>query len=145
MEGEWWKGGVVYQIYPRSYCDANGDGIGDLPGIRKKLGYLGELGIDAVWLSPINVSPMYDFGYDVADYRAIDPVFGTDADFTALIEEAHALGIKIIMDMVLNHTSFLHPWFVESRSPGGIRNAIGISGTTGNRDGGRITGSPPSG
>jgi alpha-glucosidase len=119
MEGEWWKGGVVYQIYPRSYCDANGDGIGDLPGIRKKLGYLGELGIDAVWLSPINVSPMYDFGYDVADYRAIDPVFGTDADFTALIEEAHALGIKIIMDMVLNHTSFLHPWFVESRSSRG--------------------------
>jgi alpha-glucosidase len=110
----WWKHGVIYQIYPRSFYDSNGDGIGDLPGIIKKLDYCAELGVDAIWLSPVNTSPMHDFGYDICDYRAIDPVFGTMDDFDFLLNEAHARGIKIIMDLVLNHTSYLHPWFIES-------------------------------
>ncbi|HQL83868.1 MAG TPA: alpha-glucosidase, partial [Spirochaetota bacterium] len=112
----WWKHGVIYQIYPRSFYDANGDGVGDLPGIIEKLDYLAWLGVDAVWLSPINTSPMYDFGYDISDYRGIDPVFGTLADCDRLIGEAHRRNIRIVMDMVINHTSHLHPWFVESRS-----------------------------
>lgn len=111
----WWKHGVIYQIYPRSFFDANNDGIGDIPGIIKKLGYLQELGIDAVWLSPINTSPMYDFGYDICSYRDIDPVFGTENDFKKLLREAHNRGIRIIMDLVMNHTSHLHPWFQASR------------------------------
>ena len=112
----WWKHGVIYQIYPRSFYDANGDGVGDLPGIIGKLDYLAWLGVDAIWLSPINTSPMYDFGYDISDYRGIDPVFGTLADCDRLIAEAHRRNIRIVMDMVINHTSHLHPWFVESRS-----------------------------
>lgn len=111
----WWKHGVIYQIYPRSFYDSNGDGVGDIPGIIEKLDYLSDLGIDAIWLSPVNSSPMHDFGYDVSDYREIDPVFGTKKDFKRLISEAHGRNIRIIMDMVLNHTSYLHPWFIESR------------------------------
>ncbi len=112
----WWKHGVIYQIYPRSFYDASGDGVGDLPGIIEKLDYLARLGVDAVWLSPVNTSPMYDFGYDISDYRGIDPVFGTLGDCDRLIAEAHRRNIRIVMDLVINHTSHLHPWFVESRS-----------------------------
>ncbi|MFL5258526.1 MAG: alpha-amylase family glycosyl hydrolase [Hyphomicrobiales bacterium] len=113
---EWWKEGVVYQIYPRSFQDSDADGIGDLPGIASRLGYLVELGIHAIWISPIFASPMADFGYDVSDFRAIDPIFGTLADFDRLLEAAHARGLKVILDFVPNHTSDRHPWFIESRS-----------------------------
>ncbi len=112
----WWKEGIIYQIYPRSFYDSNGDGIGDIPGITEKLDYLQDLGIDAVWLSPINTSPMFDFGYDVSDYRAIDPVFGTMKDMDRFIAEAHRKNIRVVMDLVVNHSSHLHPWFLESRS-----------------------------
>ncbi|MEA3224093.1 MAG: alpha-glucosidase [Thermodesulfobacteriota bacterium] len=112
----WWKHGVIYQIYPRSFYDSTGDGIGDINGIIEKLDYLSELGVDGVWLSPINKSPMYDFGYDISDYRDIDPAFGTPTDYERLLEEAHKRGIKILMDLVMNYTSHLHPWFTESRS-----------------------------
>jgi len=117
----WWQDGVVYQIYPRSFADSNGDGIGDLRGILERLDYLndgkgGGLGVDAIWLSPINPSPMFDFGYDVSDYREISPEFGTLDDFRELLRAAHARGIRIVLDLVLNHTSHLHPWFVESRA-----------------------------
>lgn len=112
----WWQRGVIYQIYPRSFFDASGDGVGDLQGIIAKLDYLEYLGISGVWLSPINLSPMYDFGYDISDYRRIDPLFGTEEDFNILLEEAHKREIKIILDLVINHTSHLHPWFIESRS-----------------------------
>jgi alpha-glucosidase len=112
----WWKHGVIYQIYPRSFYDSNDDGVGDIPGIIMKLDYLHDLGIDAVWLSPINCSPMYDFGYDISDYRSIDPIFGSMKDFDHLLKEAHQRGIKIILDLVMNHTSHLHPWFLASRS-----------------------------
>lgn len=113
---QWWQRGIIYQIYPRSFADSNGDGIGDLPGIMSKLGYLRWLGVDAVWLSPIYPSPMADFGYDVSDYRSIHPLFGTMDDFDRLVETAHRLGIKVILDLVPNHTSSQHPWFLESRS-----------------------------
>jgi alpha-glucosidase len=112
----WWKHGVMYQIYPRSFYDANGDGTGDIPGITAKLDYLQDLGIEGIWLSPINVSPMFDFGYDISNYNDIDPVFGKLADFEKLIKEAHNRGIRIITDLVMNHTSHLHPWFIESAS-----------------------------
>lgn len=112
----WWRDGVIYQIYPRSFSDSNGDGIGDLQGIINKLDYLADLGIDAIWLSPINPSPDADFGYDVSNYKDIDPKYGTMEDFARLVEKAHQHGIHIIMDLVLNHTSEEHPWFVESRS-----------------------------
>jgi len=112
----WWQTGVIYQIYPRSFYDANNDGIGDLAGITAKLDYLSDLGIDTLWLSPIYQSPMYDFGYDISDYRRIDPVFGDMDDFTHLLKEAHARGLRIIMDWVVNHTSHLHPWFQEARA-----------------------------
>lgn len=117
----WWKDAVVYQIYPRSFYDSNGDGIGDLEGIIQKLDYLNDgtpnsLGIDAIWLSPIYPSPMYDFGYDISDYNNIDSVFGDLKIFQRLLKEAHKRMIKIIMDLVVNHTSHLHPWFLESRS-----------------------------
>ncbi|MDX6807305.1 alpha-amylase family glycosyl hydrolase [Terrihabitans rhizophilus] len=113
---EWWKTGIIYQIYPRSFQDSDGDGIGDLNGIRRRLPYLAELGVQAVWISPIFVSPMADFGYDIADYTGIEPMFGTMADFEALVAEAHGLGLKIILDLVPNHTSDQHDWFRESRS-----------------------------
>jgi alpha-glucosidase len=112
----WWRDGIFYQIYPRSFQDSNADGIGDLKGIIGRLPYLRELGIDAIWLSPIFPSPMADFGYDIADYTGIDPLFGAMGDFEALAEAAHAGGLKIILDLVPNHTSDQHPWFIESRS-----------------------------
>ena len=115
MVKNWWDNAVIYQIYPRSFCDSNGDGIGDLNGITGKLDYIAELGVDAVWISPFFVSPMKDFGYDVADYRAVDPIFGTNADFDRLLDAAHQRGLKIMIDMVLAHCSDQHPWFIESR------------------------------
>lgn len=111
----WWRGAVVYQVYPRSMMDANNDGIGDIPGIISKLDYIASLGVDAIWVSPFFKSPMKDFGYDISDYRDIDPIFGTLADFDELIAKAHGLGIKIIIDQVLSHTSDQHAWFLESR------------------------------
>ncbi|WP_181707730.1 alpha-glucosidase family protein [Chthonobacter rhizosphaerae] len=112
---DWWRGAVIYQIYPRSFQDSNGDGIGDLPGITRRLGYVADLGVDAIWLSPFFTSPMRDFGYDVSDYRDVDPIFGTLKDFEALVAEAHRLGMKVMIDQVLSHTSDQHPWFAESR------------------------------
>lgn len=112
---EWWRGAVIYQIYPRSFMDTNDDGIGDLPGITRKLAYVADLGVDAIWLSPFFTSPMEDFGYDVSDYRSVDTMFGTMADFDALVSEAHSLGLKVIIDQVISHTASAHPWFVESR------------------------------
>ena len=112
----WWRDGIVYQIYPRSFVDSNGDGIGDLNGIRGKLDYLAELGIDALWLSPIFASPDVDFGYDISDYYSIDHKFGTMKDFEALVKEAHRKGLRIILDLVMNHTSDQHAWFKEARS-----------------------------
>jgi alpha-glucosidase len=112
----WWQRGVIYQVYPRSFQDSNGDGIGDLNGIAGRLDHLVGLGVDAVWISPIFLSPMADFGYDVADHRAVDPIFGSLADFDRLLAAAHAKGLRIILDFVPNHTSDQHPWFVESRS-----------------------------
>ncbi|MCW7540938.1 alpha-glucosidase family protein [Aquabacterium sp. A7-Y] len=111
----WWRGGVIYQIYPRSFADSNGDGIGDLPGIIDKLPYIAGLGVDAIWISPFFRSPMKDFGYDIADYRDVDPMFGSLADFDRLIARAHELGVKVVIDQVLSHTSDQHPWFKESR------------------------------
>jgi oligo-1,6-glucosidase len=115
-DDQWFRQAVVYQIYPRSFQDSNGDGIGDVPGIISRLDYLEQLGVDVVWLSPIYTSPQDDNGYDIADYQDIDPTFGTLADVDSLIEQAHARGIRIVMDLVVNHTSDEHPWFVESRS-----------------------------
>ena len=112
----WWRGAAIYQIYPRSFMDANGDGIGDLPGITSRLDHVASLGVDAIWISPFFTSPMKDFGYDVSDYRDVDPIFGTLADFDALISRAHALGLKVLIDQVYSHTSDEHPWFVESRA-----------------------------
>ena len=112
----WWKEAVIYQIYPRSFMDANGDGIGDLAGITRRLPYLRELGVDVLWLSPIYASPNDDNGYDISDYRAIMRDFGTMADFDTLLTAAHRMGLKIVMDLVVNHTSDEHPWFIESRS-----------------------------
>jgi alpha-glucosidase len=111
----WWQGGVIYQIYPRSFADSNGDGVGDLPGITRHLDYVAGLGVDAIWLSPFFKSPMRDFGYDVSDYCDVDPIFGTLADFDALVARAHELGLKVIIDQVYAHTSDQHPWFVSSR------------------------------
>jgi oligo-1,6-glucosidase len=115
-DAQWWKTAVVYQIYPRSFADGNGDGIGDLAGIAGRLDYLAGLGVDVLWLSPIYPSPQDDNGYDISDYQGIDPTFGTLADFDALLEAVHARGMKLVMDLVVNHTSDEHPWFVESRS-----------------------------
>ena len=112
----WWKSAVVYQIYPRSFADSNGDGIGDVPGIIGKLDYLEQLGVDVIWLSPIYKSPQDDNGYDISDYQDIDPMFGTLDDVDRLLDEAHGRGIRVVMDLVVNHTSDEHPWFIESRS-----------------------------
>jgi alpha-glucosidase len=112
----WWQKGIIYQIYPRSYQDSNGDGIGDLPGIIQRLDYIKSLNVDAIWLSPIYPSPMHDFGYDVSDYTGIHPIFGTLADCDRLLAEVHQRGMKLILDLVPNHTSDEHPWFIESRS-----------------------------
>ena len=115
-ENVWWKSGIVYQIYPRSFQDSNGDGIGDLEGIRSRLDYLVRLGIDAIWLSPFCPSPMADFGYDISDYCNVDPQFGSLADFDALLTDAHRRNLKVVVDLVPNHTSDRHPWFQEARS-----------------------------
>lgn len=112
---DWWRGAVIYQIYPRSFQDSNGDGIGDLLGIVGRLPYVASLGVDAVWISPFFTSPMKDFGYDVADYCDVDPMFGSLADFDAVVDAAHALGLKVMIDLVLSHTSDEHPWFRQSR------------------------------
>ncbi|HEY8534599.1 MAG TPA: glycoside hydrolase family 13 protein [Micromonospora sp.] len=114
----WWRDAVIYQIYPRSFADSNGDGIGDLPGITSRLDHLVDLGVDAVWLSPFYPSPQADAGYDVADYRDVDPIFGRLADFDALLARAHALGLRVIIDLVPNHTSVAHPWFTEALAAG---------------------------
>jgi alpha-glucosidase len=116
MGQAWWKTAVIYQIYPRSFQDSDGDGVGDIVGARRRIGHLVELGVDAVWLSPIQPSPMADFGYDIADYTGVDPLFGSLADFDALIAAAHERGLKVILDLVPNHSSDQHPWFRESRS-----------------------------
>jgi alpha-glucosidase len=113
---KWWERGIIYQIYPRSFMDGNGDGVGDLRGIRTQLDYLQRLGIDAIWISPIFPSPMADFGYDISHYTDIDPIFGTLDDFDALLADAHGRGIKVLLDYVPNHTSDQHPWFIASRS-----------------------------
>ena len=113
---QWWRGAVLYQIYPRSFADSNGDGVGDLGGIVERLPYIASLGVDAIWISPFFKSPMKDFGYDVSDYRDVDPIFGTLADFDRVIAAAHALGLKVLIDQVLSHSADTHPWFVESRS-----------------------------
>jgi alpha-glucosidase len=112
---DWWRGAVIYQIYPRSFQDSNGDGIGDLKGITERLAHVAELGADAIWISPFFTSPMKDFGYDVSNYVDVDPMFGTLAEFDALIAEAHRLGVRVMIDLVLSHTSAKHPWFEESR------------------------------
>jgi alpha-glucosidase len=112
----WWCGAVIYQIYPRSFLDVNGDGVGDLRGIEVKLDYVASLGVDAIWISPFFLSPMADFGYDIADYCAVDPLFGTLADFDRLLAKAHALGLKVMIDQVLSHSSNKHAWFKESRA-----------------------------
>ncbi|OZB59696.1 MAG: alpha-glucosidase [Lysobacterales bacterium 14-68-21] len=112
----WWRGGVIYQIYPRSFLDTNGDGVGDLPGIIDRLDYVASLGVDAIWISPFFKSPMADFGYDIADYRDVDPLFGTLDDFDRLLAKAHSLGLKVMIDQVLSHTSIEHAWFQESRT-----------------------------
>ena len=116
MDKKWWKESVVYQIYPRSFCDSNGDGIGDLRGIISKLDYLESLGVDVLWLCPIYKSPNDDNGYDISDYRDIMDEFGTLADFDELLEKAHEHHLKIMLDLVVNHTSDEHKWFIESRS-----------------------------
>ncbi len=113
---DWWRGAIIYQIYPRSYQDSSGDGIGDLPGIVKRLPYIASLGVDAIWISPFFKSPMKDFGYDVSDYCDVDPMFGTLADFDELVTTAHGLGLKVMIDQVLSHTADNHEWFVESRA-----------------------------
>lgn len=115
MQSFWWQHGVVYQIYPRSFQDSDGDGIGDLRGIIARLDYLEWLGVDAIWISPVYPSPMADFGYDISDYTGIHPLFGTMADFDELLEQAHQRGIRLILDLVPNHTSDQHPWFLDSR------------------------------
>jgi alpha-glucosidase len=114
-EQTWWRGAVIYQIYPRSFLDTNGDGVGDLPGIEARLDYVASLGVDAIWISPFFKSPMADFGYDIADYRDVDPLFGTLDDFDRLLAKAHSLGIRVMIDQVLSHTSIEHAWFKESR------------------------------
>jgi alpha-glucosidase len=115
-ELEWWKRAVIYEVYPRSFQDSNGDGVGDLRGILDRLDYLVELGVDAIWIAPIYPSPMADFGYDISDYCGIGPIFGTMADFDTLLEQVHQRGLRLILDFVPNHTSDQHPWFLESRS-----------------------------
>ena len=119
MSERWWRVGAIYHIYPRSFQDSNGDGVGDLEGIRRRLDYLVWLGVDAVWISPFYPSPMRDFGYDVADYCGVDPIFGSLEVFDKLVADVHARGLKLILDFVPNHTSIEHPWFRESRAAKG--------------------------
>ena len=114
----WWRGAVLYQIYPRSFADSDGDGMGDLPGITSRLDYVRDLGVDGIWVSPFYLSPMNDAGYDVADYRRVDPVFGSTADADALLRRAHELGLKVLVDLVPNHTSSEHAWFQAALAAG---------------------------
>jgi len=116
VSSAWWRGGVIYHVYPRSFADGNGDGVGDLPGITARLGHLAWLGVDAVWLSPIYPSPLRDFGYDISDHCAVHPLFGSLADLDRLVAEAHRLGLRVLLDFVPNHTSDEHPWFVQARA-----------------------------
>jgi alpha-glucosidase len=113
---KWWQSAVFYQIYPRSFADGSGDGIGDLTGMIARVDYLKELGVDAVWLSPHYPSPQYDCGYDISDYVSVEPDYGTLEQFKRFLDELHQRGMRLILDLVLNHTSHLHPWFLESRS-----------------------------
>lgn len=140
----WWKRAVIYQIYPRSFADSNGDGIGDLQGIIAKLDYLEELGIDAIWLSPVCRSPQDDNGYDISDYQDIDPMFGTLDDMEALIREAERHHIRIIMDLVLNHSSDEHRWFQEAKRAGRTRIMTTMSGETAWRENIQTTCAQPS-
>ena len=114
----WWQEAVLYQIYPRSFADSDGDGMGDLPGITSRLDYVRDLGVDGIWVSPFYLSPMNDAGYDVADYRRVDPVFGSTADADALLRRAHELGLKVLVDLVPNHTSSEHAWFQAALAAG---------------------------
>ncbi len=117
---EWWRSGVIYQIYPRSFADSNGDGIGDLVGITSRLGSLAALGVDAIWLSPFYRSPQKDAGYDVSDYCDVDPLFGNLNDFDTMLAEAHRLGLKVLIDLVPNHTSDQHKWFQAALAGGEV-------------------------
>ncbi len=117
-DNEWWRNAVIYQVYVRSFADSGGDGIGDLPGVRSRLAYIADLGVDAIWLNPFYPSPQADAGYDVSDYRGVDPLFGTLADFDALVDDAHRLGVRVIVDLVPNHTSNEHPWFQAALAAG---------------------------
>ena len=112
----WWRGAAIYQIYPRSFLDTNNDGVGDLPGILERLDYIAGLGVEAIWIAPFFKSPMQDFGYDVSDYLAVDPLFGSMQDFDEVLAKAHRLGLKVMIDQVLSHTSSEHAWFKESRN-----------------------------
>ena len=128
MNKKWWKELIAYQIYPKSFMDSNGDGIGDIQGIISKLDYLKDLGIDLIWLCPMYKSPNHDNGYDISDYKDILDEFGTMDDFNELLNEVHNRGMKLIIDLVINHTSHEHPWFIESRFLGIILKEIGIFG-----------------
>src|SRR5688572_21432422 len=114
QQKDWWRSAVIYQVYPHSFADSNGDGVGDLPGITSRLGALKDLGVDAIWLSPFFTSPQNDAGYDVADYCDVDPLFGTLEDFDVMRDAAHGLGLKVIIDLVPNHSSSEHRWFQEA-------------------------------
>jgi alpha-glucosidase len=116
LDPDWWRGAVIYQIYPRSFQDSDGDGVGDLAGIAQRLPHIAALGADAIWISPFFTSPMKDFGYDVSDYCNVDPMFGTLADFDRVVARAHELGLRVMIDLVLSHTADVHPWFLESRA-----------------------------
>src|ERR1700744_4133700 len=131
----WWRGAVIYQIYPRSFFDSDGDGVGDLNGITAKLDHVASLGVDGIWLSPFFRSPMKDFGYDVSDYCDVDPTFGTLADFDALLARAHELGLRLVIDQVYSHTSNQHPWFAQSAASADSAKSVGDGGDVAKPDG----------